>query len=89
MSGTVHPKAAWFGRAWLVGGFVFLYLPIVTLVIYSFNASPLPTVWGGFTFEWYGKLVNDREMLSGLWLSLKIAFLSACGSVLLLSLIHI
>ena len=83
MSGTVHPKAAWFGRAWLIGGFVFLYLPIVTLVIYSFNASPLPTVWGGFTFEWYGKLVNDREMLSGLWLSLKIAFLSACGSVLL------
>lgn len=83
MSGTVHPKAAWFGRAWLVGGFVFLYLPIVTLVIYSFNASPLPTVWGGFTFEWYGKLAGDREMLSGLWLSLKIAFLSACGSVLL------
>jgi putrescine transport system permease protein len=83
MSGTVHPKAAWFGRAWLVGGFLFLYLPIVTLVIYSFNASPLPTVWGGFTFEWYGKLANDREMLSGLWLSLKIAFLSACGSVLL------
>jgi putrescine transport system permease protein len=83
MSGTVHPKAAWFGRAWLIGGFAFLYLPIVTLVIYSFNASPLPTVWGGFTFEWYGKLANDREMLSGLWLSLKIAFLSACGSVLL------
>jgi putrescine transport system permease protein len=83
MSGTLHPKAAWFGRAWLVGGFVFLYLPIVTLVIYSFNASPLPTVWGGFTFEWYGKLANDREMLSGLWLSLKIAFLSACGSVVL------
>ncbi|KQU66167.1 MULTISPECIES: ABC transporter permease [unclassified Rhizobacter] len=83
MSGTVHPRAAWFGRAWLVGGFVFLYLPIVTLVIYSFNASPLPTVWGGFTLDWYGKLAHDREMLSGLWLSLKIAFLSACGSVVL------
>jgi len=83
MSGTVHPKAAWFGRAWLAGGFVFLYLPIVTLVIYSFNASPLPTVWGGFTLDWYGKLAHDREMLSGLWLSLKIAFLSACGSVVL------
>jgi putrescine transport system permease protein len=83
MSGTVHPKTAWFGRAWLVGGFVFLYLPIVTLVIYSFNASPLPTVWGGFTLDWYGKLAHDREMLSGLWLSLKIAFLSACGSVVL------
>jgi putrescine transport system permease protein len=62
---------------------VFLYLPIVTLVIYSFNASPLPTVWGGFTLDWYGKLAHDREMLSGLWLSLKIAFLSACGSVVL------
>ncbi|SHN29158.1 ABC transporter permease [Rhizobacter sp. OV335] len=83
MSGTVHPKAAWFGRAWLVGGFLFLYLPIVTLVIYSFNASSLPTVWGGFTLDWYVKLAGDREMLSGLWLSLKIAFLSACGSVLL------
>ena len=73
----------WFGRTWLLGGFVFLYLPIVTLVIYSFNASTLPTVWGGFTLDWYGKLANDREMLSGLWLSLKIAFLSACGSVIL------
>ncbi len=72
-----------FARAWLAGGFVFLYLPIVTLVIYSFNRSPLPTVWGGFTLEWYARLASDREILGGLWLSLKIAFLSACASVLL------
>jgi putrescine transport system permease protein len=75
--------AAGFGKAWLVGGFVFLYLPMVALVVYSFNASPLPTVWGGFTLEWYRKLAHDAEILAGLWLSMKIAFLSACFSVVL------
>jgi putrescine transport system permease protein len=72
-----------FGRAWLLGGFFFLYLPIVTLIVYSFNNSPLPTVWGGFTLDWYVKLAHDREILTGLWLSLKIAFLTACSSVVL------
>ncbi|HSW09171.1 ABC transporter permease [Aquabacterium sp.] len=72
-----------FGRAWLLGGFVFLYLPIVTLVVYSFNNSPLPTRWGGFTLQWYVKLASDQEILGGLWLSLKIAFLSATSSVVL------
>jgi putrescine transport system permease protein len=72
-----------FGRGWLLAGFVFLYLPIVTLVAYSFNNSPLPTVWGGFTLDWYTKLASDREILSGLWLSLKIAFMSATASVVL------
>ena len=72
-----------FGRGWLLMVFVFLYLPIVTLVVYSFNNSALPTVWGGFTLDWYVKLASDQEILSGLWLSLKIAFLSATASVLL------
>lgn len=75
--------AAGFGKAWLVAGFVFLYLPMLALVVYSFNKSPLPTVWGGFTLEWYQKLAHDAEILSGLWLSIKIAFLSACFSVVL------
>jgi putrescine transport system permease protein len=75
--------AAGFGKAWLVAGFVFLYLPMLALVVYSFNASPLPTVWGGFTLEWYQKLAHDAEILAGLWLSIKIAFLSACFSVVL------
>jgi putrescine transport system permease protein len=69
------------GQGWLVGGFLFLYLPILTLIIYSFNASPLPSVWGGFTLEWYAKLLDDSEIIAGLWLSVKIAFLSACLSV--------
>jgi len=75
--------ATGFGKSWLVAGFLFLYLPMITLIVYSFNKSPLPTVWGGFTFEWYGKLLQDTEILSGLWLSVKIAFLSACFSVVL------
>ena len=73
----------WFGRGWLGAGFAFLYLPIVALVLYSFNDSPIPNVWRGFTLKWYAALVNDSEMLSGFWLSLKIAFFTACGSVVL------
>lgn len=73
----------WFGRGWLGLGFVFLYLPIVSLVVYSFNDSPVPNVWRGFTLKWYEALLRDGEMLTGLWLSLKIAFLTACGSVVL------
>lgn len=73
----------WFGRGWLALGFAFLYLPIVALVLYSFNNSPIPNVWRGFTLRWYVALASDGEMLSGFWLSLKIAFLTACGSVVL------
>ncbi len=72
-----------FGRAWIAAGFAFLYLPMVALVIYSFNASPLPVVWGGASLRWYRELVQDRELLAGLWLSLRIAFYTACGSVVL------
>jgi len=72
-----------FGRSWLGAGFVFLYLPIVALVLYSFNDSPIPNVWRGFTLKWYVALASDNEMLSGFWLSLKIAFFTACGSVVL------
>jgi len=73
----------WFGKGWLLAGFVFLYLPIVALVLYSFNDSPLANVWRGFTFKWYAKLADDTEMINGLWLSLKVAFFTACGSVVL------
>jgi putrescine transport system permease protein len=72
-----------FGHGWLGLGYLFLYVPIVALVIYSFNDSPIPNVWRGFTLKWYVKLASDGEMQAGLWLSLKIAFLTACGSVVL------
>lgn len=84
MSGSTSTRMTrWFGRSWLGLGFAFLYLPIVALIIYSFNDSALPSVWGGFTLKWYAKLAEDREMLTGLWLSLKIAFFTACASVVL------
>ena len=73
----------WFGRGWLVFGFVFLYLPIASLVLYSFNDSVIPNVWRGFTLKWYAALGDDAELIAGLGLSLKIAFLTACGSVVL------
>jgi putrescine transport system permease protein len=72
-----------FGKGWLAAGYLFLYLPIVSLVIFSFNDSPIANVWAGFTLNWYVKLASDNEMLSGLWLSLRIAFFSASGAVVL------
>ena len=73
----------WFGRGWLSLGYAFLYLPIVTLVIFSFNDSPVPNVWRGFTLKWYASLGSDTEIIAGLWLSLRIAFFTACASVVL------
>jgi len=73
----------WFARSWLLLGFLFLYVPIVSLVVLSFNDSPIPNVWRGFTLRWYAELLQDEEMIAGVWLSLKIAFLTACGSVVL------
>jgi putrescine transport system permease protein len=83
VKGTSKTFNQWFGRGWLAAGFVFLYLPILALVIFSFNDSSIPNVWRGFTLKWYYALANDNEMLAGLWLSLKIAFMTACGSVVL------
>ncbi len=73
----------WFGTGWLAMGFVFLYLPIVALVVYSFNDSPVPNSWRGFTLKWYVALAADDEMISAFLLSMKIAFFTACSSVLL------
>jgi putrescine transport system permease protein len=72
-----------FGRGWLSAGYLFLYVPIFSLVLYSFNDSPVPNLWAGFTLKWYGKLAGDGDLLSGLRLSLKIAFFSATASLLL------
>ena len=70
-------------RIWLVAGFTFLYLPIVTLIVLSFNESPLVTSWTGFSLRWYGELVNDDAIIEGFTLSLKIALSTATTSVVL------
>ena len=70
-------------RVWMGAVFLFLYMPIFTLIILSFNASPMVTTWGGWSLRWYQELVNDTEIIAGFLLSLKIAFLTACSSVVL------
>ena len=76
-------KVSWFGRSFLGLGFLFLYLPILLLVVFSFNESRLSTSWSGFSFKWYVALMNDDSMLKAAWVSLKIAFTSATAAVVL------
>src|SRR3972149_2536050 len=64
-------------------GLAFLYLPIVILVIYSFNASRLVTVWGGWSVRWYVELLNDETMLDAAWTTLRIGLLSATTATVL------
>ena len=66
----------------LFAGYAFLYIPIITLVVYSFNESELLTVWGGFSTRWYSALLQNELILSAAWLSIKIAAVSATGAVL-------
>ena len=67
----------------LIGGLLFLYLPMLILVIYSFNESRLVTVWAGFSTKWYGKLLEDDQIMGAIWMSLRIAFYSSCMAVVL------
>jgi len=77
----MNPRRSYFLLTALVLGFAFLYIPILSMMLFSFNESRLVTVWGGFSTKWYGELLRDRQLLSGLWLSLRIAFVTACGAV--------
>ncbi|CAM2188365.1 putrescine ABC transporter membrane subunit PotI [Paraburkholderia sacchari] len=67
----------------LATGFLFLYIPIISLVVYSFNASKLVTVWSGFSVKWYGAILQDDELINAAVLSLKIAALTATASVVI------
>ena len=64
-------------------GLAFLYSPIVLLVIYSFNASKLVTVWGGWSAKWYGELLHDQALLDAAWVTLRVALLSATVATVL------
>jgi putrescine transport system permease protein len=72
-----------FVTAMMVAGFLFLYLPIVLLIAFSFNESRLVTVWGGFSTKWYGELFRNQQVLSAAWLSFKIAAMNATGATVL------
>lgn len=75
--------SSWFLRGMLFLGLAFLYMPLVILIIYSFNNSRLVTVWGGFSTQWYGKLLQNEQILDAAWLSVRIALCSAAAAVIL------
>jgi putrescine transport system permease protein len=73
----------WFRILSLVLGFAFLYVPIASLVVFSFNESRLVTVWGGFSTKWYGALFGNQQIIGAALLSLKIAAIAASAAVVL------
>lgn len=76
-------RSSIFLKTFGIAGFLFLYAPIVSLIIFSFNESKLVTVWGGFSTKWYGELFRDEQILNAAWISLKIAFLSASLAIII------
>lgn len=70
-------RLTWFNATSLTLGFAFLYLPMIILIIYSFNASKLVTVWAGFSTRWYGELLSNEAFLDAAWVTLKVGVFSS------------
>jgi len=68
---------SWFNVTSLTLGFAFLYLPMLILIVYSFNESRLVTVWAGFSTKWYGELARNEQFLDAAWVTLRVAFFSS------------
>lgn len=80
------PQPSWFNRLSIFAGLTFLYLPIVVLVAYSFNASRLVTVWGGFSTQWYTAAITNQSIVEGAKISFLVAAISATIATVLGSL---
>jgi putrescine transport system permease protein len=78
-----HARLSRFSMVMLAIGFLFLYLPMLSLIVYSFNESKLVTVWAGFSTKWYFELFRDRQMIDAAKISLQLAFFTACAAVVL------
>jgi putrescine transport system permease protein len=76
-------RLTWFNATSLTLGFAFLYLPMVILVVYSFNRSELVTVWAGFSTKWYGELLQDEAFLDAAWVTLQVAVVSSTVATVL------
>ena len=74
---------SWLRKLVLALGFGFLYVPMIILIIYSFNSSRLVTVWAGWSTHWYGELMQDQAIIQAVLLSLTIAFMAATAAVVL------
>lgn len=70
-------RLSWFNTVSLTLGFAFLYLPMVILIIYSFNESKLVTVWAGFSTKWYGELLQNEAFLDAAWVTIRVAVFSS------------
>ncbi|BCH65028.1 putrescine ABC transporter permease PotI [Agrobacterium vitis] len=76
-------KSGRFDPVFLTFGFAFLYVPILILVIFSFNASKLVTVWGGFSLRWYQEIWHNDSLMDAAWVTLRVGVISASlGTVL-------
>jgi len=73
----MRAKMNLFNHLSLILGFSFLYLPIILLVVFSFNESRLVTVWSGFSVKWYGQLLENEGIIRAAFMTLKVAFLSS------------
>jgi putrescine transport system permease protein len=73
----VKPRRSYFVLSTLAFGYAFLYVPLVSVIVYSFNSSRLATVWGGFSTRWYTALLRNDEVLSAAFLSLRVALATA------------
>lgn len=76
-------RSVGFSKVVLTLGLLFLYLPMFVLIVYSFNASRMVTVWAGFSTQWYVALFKDEQLLAAVWMSLRIAFFAATMAVCL------
>ena len=76
-------RLSWFNTVSLTLGFAFLYIPMVILIVYSFNESKLVTVWAGFSTKWYGELVQNEAFLDAAWVTLRVAVLSSTFATVL------
>ena len=70
-------RFTWFNATSIALGFAFLYVPILLLVIYSFNESKLVTVWGGWSTKWYASLLENEGILNAAWVTLRVAIVSS------------
>lgn len=76
-------KLSTFNILSLIIGYSFLYIPIIFLIIYSFNESRLVTVWAGFSTKWYASLWQNDSIMQAAWVTLRIAFVSALAATVL------
>ncbi len=76
-------RFSWFNATSLTLGFAFLYIPMIILIIYSFNGGRLVTVWAGFSTKWYGTLLSNEAFLDAAWVTVRVGFMSSTLATIL------